>query len=165
VSPALQTVQQWVAALAPTFSAAGAVVAAVGVVVAARTYRHSVRLRRAEWLRNLFQQYYEQERYRGIRYLLDYRPPRDIEPLHANLREDKCDSTVESLWDYLNFFEFVAGLAELNQLTERDVRLLFQYPLERIVADEEVLRAVDGQGFESLGRLLHDRVSSWKNDR
>ena|ERR1700685_1071522 len=80
---------------------------AISAAIAVRSYRHNVGLKRAEWLQKLFQQFYEQDRYRDVRNLLDYRPERELAPLLEHVVADTRDARVDQLWDYLNFFEFV----------------------------------------------------------
>jgi hypothetical protein len=141
----------------------GAVLVAAGsVAFAARAYWHGARLKRAEWLQRLYLQFYEQERYRDIRDLLDYRPERELNLLYDGLRHGKRSGLTDQLWDYLNFFEFVAGLQKLKQIRERDLKLLLQYPIERIAADEEIMDCLDREGFEHLDALLRERLPAWK---
>jgi hypothetical protein len=69
------------------------------------------------------------------------------------------------LWDYLNFFEFVAGLAELKQITSEDLELLFEYPLRRIAKDEQIMAKLGEQSYEHLDSLLRGaRFSSHESN-
>jgi hypothetical protein len=129
-------------------------VGGIGVFVAANSYRQSVRLKRAEWLQRLYQQFYELDRYRAVRDILDYRMERELSEIYAHLGDQLQGDLVDKLWDYLNFFEFVAGLVELKQITNEDLKLLFEYPLRRIAIDERIMAKLGEQSYEHLAALL-----------
>ncbi|MGP8242890.1 MAG: hypothetical protein ACLQVN_00050 [Bryobacteraceae bacterium] len=80
-----------------------AMVGIVGAISALMSYRQSVRLKRAEWLQKLYQQFYELDRYQAIRDILDYRPARELGEIHASLQDQSSNDLVKQLWDYLNF--------------------------------------------------------------
>ena len=118
---------------------AAALVGAIGAAFAVNAYRQSVRLKRAEWLQKLYQQFYELERYKTVREILDYRPERELSEIYAHLNDESKGVLVDQLWDYLNFFEFVAGLLKLKQIASEDLKLLFEYPLQRIADDQQIM--------------------------
>lgn len=60
----------------------------------------------------------------------------------------------EALVDYLNFFEFVASLWKLKQLSRREILMLFEYYLKRINDHQFVVGYIEKEGFESLAELL-----------
>ncbi len=138
----------------------GVLVAAGGAPFAVRTYWIGARLKRAEWLQKLYVQFYEQERYRRIRDDLDYGS--ELAPLHQGIQENAQSCLMGQLWDYLNFFEFVAGLLELKQIREKDLRLLLQYPLEKIADDAQIKGCLKGLGFEHLNDVLVKRLPRWR---
>ena len=133
---------------------AAALVGAIGAAFAVNAYRQSVRLKRAEWLQKLYQQSYELERYKTVREILDYRPERELSEIYAHLNDESKGVLVDQLWDYLNFFEFVAGLVELKQIRMADLKLLFEYPLERIADDEQIMARLSQESYEHLYILL-----------
>jgi hypothetical protein len=145
---------QWVELITKLATIVATLVAAVGVIVAVHSYRTSVRLKRAEWLQKLYQQFYESDRYKEISCILDYRPEKEISDLHARLVDLTRDDLADKLWEYLNFFEFVAGLLKLKQITEEDLNLLFQYPLQNIAADEKIMATLHSEGFEYLHAFM-----------
>ena len=128
----------------------------IGGLWALWIYHSNLRLKRAEWLQKLHQQFYESERYRKVREILDYRPRRELAELHEAVAADASSQLATDLFDYLNFFEFVAGFAGLKQLQKQDVQLAFDYPLRMIARDDVVMAQVDSQGYESLGTLLRE---------
>ncbi len=136
---------------------AATIVGAIGASVALTTYKHSVRLKRGEWLQKLYQQFYEVARYRTIRQILDYKPERELSRIHAHLNAGSEDDLVDQLWDYLNFFEFVAGLVRLKQIDREDIKLLFEYPLGKIRDDLQIVDRLKAEGYENLDKLLCDR--------
>ncbi len=136
---------------------AATIVGATGTFFALKTYRHSVRLKRGEWLQKLYQQFYEVPRYRTIRQILDYRPERELSRIHVHLNAGSEDDLVDQLWDYLNFFEFIAGLVRLKQIKREDIKLLFEYPLGKIRNDKQIVDKLKPEGYETLDELLRDR--------
>ena len=77
----------------------------VNISVAVFAYCRNVRLKRAEWLRSLFEKFYETERYKAVRTRLD-----NADELQKRGLEE------ELLVDYLNFFEFIASLHKPGQI-------------------------------------------------
>ena len=140
---------------------AAALVGTAGAVFAVKAYWQSVRLKRAEWLQKLYQQFYELERYRTVREILDYRPERELSRIYAHLQDQSKDDLVDQLWDYLNFFEFVAGLLKLKQITSADLKLLFEYPLRRIADDQQIMAKLSLEGYEHLHALLRGAGSGF----
>jgi len=74
-------------------------VGAIGVGFAVNSYRQSVRLKRAEWLQRLYQQFYELDRYRTVREILDYRPERELAEIYAHLSDQSKGDIMDQLWD------------------------------------------------------------------
>ena len=136
---------------------AATVIGAIGSFFALKTYKHSVRLKRGEWLQKLYQQFYEVPRYRTIRQILDYGPERELSRIHAHLNTGSEDDLVDQLWDYLNFFEFIAGLVRLKQIKREDIKLLFEYPLGKIRDDKQIVDKLKPEGYENPDELLRDR--------
>ena len=96
---------------------AGIVLAAVtGGVVTIHTYRRNSGLKRAEWLYQLHQKFYEEAIYKEMRHLIDYEREEQIQKLKKGIENDCEDELIESLVDYLNFFDFIASLWKLKQL-------------------------------------------------
>lgn len=114
-------------------------------------YRHTQRLRRAEWLHTLYTSFYEGRQYRYIRELVDGRHRNAGEPaLHAVTRLGK----ESELDDYLNFFEFIAGLRVLGQMRRSDALSMFEYWIQRLKADQQIVDYVNRFGYENLSKLL-----------
>jgi len=144
-------------ALLEWLKALGGVVALVGLAVALVTYRRSVRTRRAEWLASLHEKFFESDRYREVRRVLDYHS----EPEYLELANAVAAGTHHPLGDelyrYLNFFELLAGLRLLGQISDEEIVGLFDYDLRLIKQHEFVANALNPQGFERLAALLESK--------
>lgn len=146
---------------------AGALYAAAA---ATREYRRNVdtdekrtELEKAKWLSQLFHRFYESPKYKEIRRRIDYA---HIEDLRALIRKDKDSEArflpeeqlvFDQFTDYLNLFEFVAYLRQLEQLDSEDIKAMFAYYLERLVevdTNGEIRTYVRDNGYGNLDRLL-----------
>lgn len=128
-------------------------VSIVGGIVAVVTYRRDVNRRRAEWLMSFYEKFYEEPQYKKVRFLLDYQP-QEYEEVRHLVESGEADERADQLVDYLNFFEFVASLWKLGQISLGDVRMLFEYYLSNLRSHKWVREFVKTQGFESLDELL-----------
>lgn len=128
--------------------------AAVGGSFSLYIWWHSAKTRRAEWLYSLYAKFYEDDFYKKARLLLDYRPKEQIEQLYRGLDEGCFPDVCEPLVDYLNFFEFIAGLWTMGQLSLPEIRMLFQYYLDLLKEHPPVTRFIETQGFENLRSLI-----------
>jgi hypothetical protein len=131
-----------------------ALVAVVAAPVAYITYRRSVRTKRAEWLASLHETFFETERYAHVRRVLDYQE----EPLYTELAQAVAAGTYLPLADefyrYLNFFELMASLRELREISDEEILGLFEYDLRLLTKHRFILDALPVQGFERLPKLL-----------
>lgn len=128
---------------------ASALLAIGAALVAAKTYASNAQRERAKWAVQLYEKFYESDRYKLMREELDCEPDEDAVVQHV--REESAIFT-----DYLNFFELVAFLANSKQLSERDVLQLFQYYLHCLEKHAVVSRYINDEhkGFEMLSALL-----------
>lgn len=136
----------------------------VGGIFAVITYWRNIRLRRAEWLFNLYQKFFEEPNYKKMRSILDYRKEPEFSKLRSALARDSRHQLVEDLVDYLNFFEFVAGLWQLGQITLLELRMVFDYYLNNLASIDFVQEFVKTQGFESLANLLRETAVTPPSD-
>ncbi|HEV7239103.1 MAG TPA: hypothetical protein VGQ36_07670 [Thermoanaerobaculia bacterium] len=97
-------------------------------VVALVTYWRNVRTKRAEWLSALHAKFFESTNYKSMRHIIDYEPT-EFATLRQCIVEGGSDQLVESFVDYLNFFEFIASLWKLKQLSIDEVAMMFDYYL------------------------------------
>ena len=75
--------------IAEALKALGGLIAVLSFPFALWTYRNSVKTRRAEWLASLHEKFFERDRYKDIRRVLDYRS----EPEYSNLVRAIADGT------------------------------------------------------------------------
>ncbi len=141
----------WLALLewgAKLFAGVGAVVA---VLVAVINYRAQTRLKQAEWLKSLFEKFFENSTYKEVRVWLDYGH------LHAKLTvEDVTQRELneEKFTDFLNFFEFIGVLFWRKHLTVEQVYDVFDYYLHKIKSDTDCQEWINQYSFEKLKALL-----------
>ena len=94
--------------LAEVLKALGGLIAVLSFPFALLTYARSVRTRRAEWLASLHEKFFESDRYREIRRVLDYRrEPEYADLIKAITSHDFIMSTLR-----LQGFERLADLLE-----------------------------------------------------
>jgi len=117
------------------------------------TYWRNAKVRRAEWLSDLHSKFFEAETYKQIRSVLEGKGER-WNNLAKAISDNQTNEDVELFVDYLNFFEFVAGLQKLGQLSIKEIEQLFDYYLRQLAGEETVRNFVSTQGFESLQKLF-----------
>ncbi len=123
-------------------------------IIAVCSYRRQVRINQANWLLHLFQRYYEEDNYKMMRQILDYGDQAKIHELQTGILDDTHRDLVEKLVDYLNFFEFIACLMSMGQLTQKEVKKMFEYYLRLLGKYDFIIDYIHKQGFENLYSLL-----------
>ena len=90
-------------------------------------YLRSERLRQTEQVRELYRMFFENPRYRRIRFVLANPPAPEFAKLRAELAATGMPGELEGeLIDLLNFFEFVSGLMRRGLVAKRDVDWMFR---------------------------------------
>ncbi len=122
------------------------VAAAVG---AAWTYHKNSARQRAQWAVQLYEKFYESDRYRKTRDALDCES--DTADISNLVRAEGPEFT-----DYLNFFELMAYLSESNQVSKDDILALFHYYLQCMKRHQAIMKYIQDEqkGFERLRALL-----------
>jgi hypothetical protein len=141
----------------------GAVAGIAGGWFALWTFVHASRTRRAEWLASLHEKFFEMDRYVRVRRVLDYRSEPQYEELSRAVAAEQPHELTDELYRYLNFFEFLASLRRLRQISDKEMLALFEYDLRMLGDHAFVLAALKPQGFEHLAELLvwlHGRPQS-----
>jgi hypothetical protein len=121
------------------------------------TYWSNERTRRAEWLFTLYQRFFEEDHFKPMRRKLDYTSDPTFTELRSCIATPASNPVLEEeLVDYLNFFEFVAGLQRSGQLTLDEVAGLFKYYLKILTCDDLkfIREYIREQDFEQLSALL-----------
>jgi len=126
-------------------------------IAAIFSYRLSLKIRKAEWLSELYHKFYENKDFREIRRILDYNAyePDKFNKLKETLKTYEDIELVENFVNYLNFFEFICVLREMKQLTTKEINYLFQYYIENLKKHKFVKKFLEEQGFECTLSLLN----------
>ena len=134
--------------------AAGGFIAVGGFLMALYTFRQSVRTKRAEWLASLHKDFFESGRYVNVRRILDYKPEPEYSELRSAVVNGTYSAATDELHRYLNFFEFLAGLRKLNQISDDEIIGLFDYDLSLIREHDYIAQSLESQGYERLNALI-----------
>jgi len=131
----------------------------IGIFYTLCTYHRNSQLERAKWLNSLYGKFYEQDQYKNLRRIIDYETPK-LDEIRKSIEKSKKGGEEESielrdeLDDYLNFFEFIASLWKMKQLSLDQVKMIFEYYINRIADHKFLLDHITDQGFENLNALL-----------
>lgn len=132
----------------------GAILAGTGGLGAFITYRRSLRTRRSEWLGSLHRQFFESEKYDRIRSILYYQIEPQYSALSTAVREQQYHELVMDLWRYLNFFELIASLHSVREISLSEAAGLFDYDLQLIGSRSFIVERLEAEGFRHLPRIL-----------
>jgi hypothetical protein len=134
---------------------------------ARQSYRRQVNLEQMRWLQQLYDSFYNSDRYKEMRQAIDFDELEqtiellrraDAEPHQLSLPER---ARVDQFTDYLNFFEWLAYLEEQKQLTFQQLDTMFGYYLTRLLQvdrSRQLRQYIQEKGYEQLQELL-DRYS------
>lgn len=123
----------------------------VAAIIAAVNYLNQTKIKRAEWVKSLFEKFFETPIYKEVRGWLDY------DELTEKLTGPDQRANEEKFTDFLNFFEFIGVLYSRGQIKEKEVDEVFDYYLKKIKDDPNCRVWIDRYGFEKLKALL-DRL-------
>jgi hypothetical protein len=124
------------------------------VVMVVTVYWRNSGLKRAEWLYQLYEKFYEESYYKKIRQIIDYEREEEIGKLKNGIENDCEDKLIESLVNYLNFFEFIASLWKLGQLPIKEIAMIFEYYILRIGDYEFLNKFLVDERFDHLPELI-----------
>jgi hypothetical protein len=124
----------------------------IGIILAGSTYYYNRKLKRAEWLKSLFEKFYQNSDYKDVRKWIDF--DKDDKLLQIALSEDKGHVNEEKLADFLNFFEFIATLESEHQITLSEIRKLFAYYIKLIKTTPKCTEYIVEFEFKNLQILL-----------
>lgn len=142
----------WLAWLAWLGKVVAGVAAVVAVIVAVVNYRAQTRLKQAEWLKSLFEKFFEGPTYKEVRVWLDYGT------LHERLTAADAatrQANEEKFTDFLNFFEFIGVLYSRKHLNFGQVNDVFDYYLKKIKTDADCREWIEQYSFEKLKALMN----------
>jgi|SRR4030095_2439779 len=120
----------------------------IGVLLSWKIFKANQRVRRAEWLQSLYERFYEKDTYKDARRWIDFKL------LEKELANDQDHRKEEKLADYLNFFEFIATLEKMKQLSLVEIKLLFAYYLGQIKETPYCMEYIKTSNYRNLSNLL-----------
>jgi hypothetical protein len=117
-------------------------------------YLRSERMRQTEQVRELFAMFFDNTRYRRIRFVLDNPDTAEFTALKTELETPGMPRELEGeLIDLLNFLEFVTGLTRRGLVARKDVDWMFANFIERVVGVDFVRAYILRQEFTELAAL------------
>jgi len=159
-------IRDW-GAIGQLLSGIGTATVAGVAILARRSYRHQINLERMKWLQQLYDSFYNSDRYKAVRQRIDFDDlatlfqllrKSDIAP--QELRAQEKDQ-LDQFTDYLNFFEWIGYLEREGQITFKNVDAMFKYYLVRLLqvdSSKQLRKYILDHGYEELHSLL-DRYS------
>ncbi len=137
--------------------------AIVGGILALGDYRHREVAEKAKWSLGLYEKLFEVPTYKEVRRKFDYDDLDEIKELISRDKEgikftEDQQIKFDQFTDYLNFFEFIAHLRALGQLTSKDIEAIFDYYLKLMTKgrNPEIREYLKRTGFENLDQLLSE---------
>ncbi len=124
------------------------ILSSCSVLVAAYTFYLNNRLKRAEWLKTLFEKFYEGPNYKDVRRWIDF------DRLEEELLVDIDGVKEEKFSDFLNFFEFIAVLEKEKQLGYEEIKSLFAYYFRLIDQNEFCKNYIYKNRYKNLYKFL-----------
>lgn len=145
--------------------AIGTVVGLITAGLAYRTYYRQARLERLKWLQQLYDSFYNSERYKPVRQIIDFDDMAEVLSLlqksdyECRQLPEKQRNLLDQFTDYLNFFEWIAFLEWKRQLNFKDIDVMFNYYLKRVVEidnkhENQISKYMSSSGYEQFRRLL-----------
>ena len=136
------------AAIRPILEAVALAAASIAALWGLYTYRRSVKLEKAKWMKELYEKFYERSELKRVRDILD---GDDKEKILEMVNTEATEFT-----DYLNFFEFLGYLSESKQIGSNEIMGMFDYYLRNLRERPAVLNYINNpaKGFEKLRAFL-----------
>ena len=117
-------------------------------------YLRSERMRQTEQVRELFRMFFDNQRYRRIRFVLANPTAPDYAALRTELAEPGMPKELEGeLIDLLNFFEFVTGLTQRGLVARQDIDWMFSNFIDRVIAPDFIRAYVLSRDYDELAVL------------
>ena len=130
-------------------------------LVGFQDYRYKVIAEKSKWLLQLYEKLFENAQYKEVRRKLDYD---DTEEIKTLIRADAVglkftldqQKQFDAFTDYLKFFELIARLTIIGQLSGEDIKATFDYYLHLLKKQRnpEIRGYLLKEGFENLNELL-----------
>ena len=142
----------------------GSFLALLGGFIALFNYINSLKIKRLEWLLQLFHRYMDEKKFRRIRYIIVFRVQpeynvlkdlmenRDIRKVDRSVDEFE-DSLIMDMDDYLNFFELVSTFWAKGELKRVEIETLYHDYIKYLWQIDFTHAYITSWGFESLTKL------------
>ena len=137
------TFTDWVELVKIVFGLVGAIAA----IAAVKVYWNNSRLEHAKWVASLYEKFYERKELKEVRDKLDC----DANHAEVDALVTRRDA---DLADYLNFFQFIAYLKDSDQLTEEEIKYMFDYYLRCLKKHGVIRKYIKDNNFHKLDSLL-----------
>lgn len=117
-------------------------------------YLRSERMRQTEQVRELFRMFFDNDRYRRIRFVLANKDSPEYAQLQPELASDGMPKELEGeLIDLLNFLEFATGLTRRGLVHRRDIDWMFANFIDRVVKIDFIRAYILRRDYEELATL------------
>lgn len=124
-------------------------------------YARSERMRQTEQVRELYKMFFDNERYRHIRFVLASPDSPEMAQLKRELVAGGIPGPLEGqLIDLLNFLEFATGLTRRGLVARADIDWLFESFMQRVISEPDIRAYVLRQTYDELHKAarLHERA-------
>src|ERR1700704_2964424 len=143
----------------------GTIVLCSTALLAFLGYRRQIKREKLRWLQQLYEKFYNQKRYKPVRQRIDFDDLDDLLPLLRKTKDmiqrpsPEERNKIDEFTDYLNFFEWIAFLESVRQLRFKQLNVMFNYYLVRILEIDDrhsgrIIRYISDNGYEQFLELL-----------
>ena len=133
--------------------------ATIGIIISAYTYKKNIKIKRGEWLKNLFEKFYSETYFGEIRRNIEYNTLPDFLAVDTAKmptdEKEKFEKREESFVNYLNFFEFISMLIRQKHINFSESDDMFGYYLKKMNSSQSVKNYIIKYGFENLENILN----------
>ena len=131
------------------------VATSIGICISVFTYSKNNKVKRGEWLKSLYEKFFEANYFKRIRREIEYERLGIF--LALNYKESATnEENEEQLVDFLNFFEFISSLQIKGHIKKNEVKDLFGYYLQKLKQNRYINFYIKTYDFENLLKVLDD---------
>jgi hypothetical protein len=126
-----------------------------GICLSVFTYLKNNKVKRGEWLKSLYEKFFEAGSYKKIRREIEY----ERLGIFLGLNDKEIatnEENEEQLVDFLNFFDFISSLQIKGHIKKDEVKDLFGYYLQKLKENKFIAFYIKTYGFENLSTVLDD---------
>jgi hypothetical protein len=139
----------------PYFQIAAYLAAAFGIIFTSINYFNANKIKRGEWMRSLFEKFYESSYFKSVRREIEYDNITHF--LALDSKGVACNQENEELLvDYLNFFELLATLIKYKHIRRKEAVDLFGYYIDSLQRNAFIKQYATQFYFKNLCTLLNE---------